>query len=321
MSMTNLRRFAILSRLAFTDLVRQPVCLLIAFASATLSIVLPLLTAHQLGQQTDLARDSALAFEFTGGAILVAFAACSTLSTETRDGTILTVLARPIGRGTFFLAKFAAVSGIVALFVTASAGAALAAERMTPRYFETDWFGVRLLLAVPIVTIVPAAILNWRSRRSVPAWSWAFLLPALAVAVLLLSRYDTDGHPGRFGQFLDWRLVPAAVMVGIGLLILAALALGLAAHLPLAPTATLLLAILFAGLVSGYAADLVSRCPPAAATLRTLLPDLQRFWPADDLAGGAPFGWRPVGAAALYGLVYISGILCLGMAAFRHRQF
>jgi hypothetical protein len=321
MSTTNLRRFVVLSRLAFTDLVRQPVCLLIALASAALSIVLPLLTAHQLGQQTDLARDSALAFEFTGGAILVAFAACSTLSTETRDGTILTILSRPIGRGTFFLAKFVAVSGIVALFVASSTGAALAAERMTPRYFETDWFGVRLLLAVPVVTIVPAAVLNWRSGRSVPAWAWAFLLPALAVVVLLLSRFDTDGHPGRLGQFLDWRLVPAAVMVGVGLMILAALALGLAAHLPLAPTATILLALLFAGLVSGYAADLLGRFPPADAVVRTLLPDLQRFWPADNLAGGAAFGWRSVGTAALYGLVYISGVLCLGMAAFRHRQF
>ncbi len=321
MSAASLMRFGVLTRLAFTDLVRQPICLLITLASAALSIVLPLLTAHQLGQQTDLARDSALAFEFTGGAILVAFAACSTLSTETRDGTILTILCRPIGRGTFFLAKFAAVCGVVALFVASSTCAALLAERLTPRYFETDWLGVRLLLAVPVVTLVPAAVINWRSGRSMPAWTWILLLPALAVVVLAVSRVDAEGHPGRLGQFLDGRLVPAAVLVGVGLLILAALALGLAARLRLTPTVMILLCLLFSGLISGYAADQLNRWPAAALSLRTLLPDLQRFWPADDLSGGAPFGWRTVGAASVYGLVYTAGVLCLGMAAFRHRQF
>lgn len=321
MSAASLMRFGSLAKLAFTELVRQPVCVLIAITSAALSIVLPLLSAHQLGQQADLARDSALAFEFTGGALLVAFAACSTLSAETRDGTILTILCRPIGRGTFFLAKFAAVAGIVVLFASCSTCAALLAERLTPRYFETDWFGVRLLLAVPVVIFIPAAVINWRTGQSAAPWAWFFLLSALATIVVVLGRVDAEGHPGRLGQFLDGRLVPAAALVGVGLLILAALALGLAAHLPLAPTAMILMTLLFAGLISGYIADLLQGCRPAAIALRTLLPDLQRFWPADDLSGGAPFGWRPVGAAASYGFLYIAGVLCLGMAAFRHRQF
>jgi hypothetical protein len=321
MHAVSLMRFGFLARLAFTELVRQPLCLLITLATAALSIILPVLTAHQMGQQSDLARDSALAFEFTGGVILVAFAACSTLSAETRNGTILTILSRPIGRGTFFLAKFTAVCGIAALFVASSTGAALLAVRLTPRYFETDWFGVRLLLAVPVVALVPAAVINWRTGRSAPAWAWLFYLGALSAMTLVLSRIDAEGHTGHLGQFLDGRLIPAAALVGVGLLILAALALGLAAHLPLAPTTVILMALLFAGLISGYAAERLQGCPPVAISLRMILPDLQMFWPADDLSGSDPFGWRTVGAASLYGLVYTAGVLCLGMAAFRHRQF
>ena len=95
--------FVHLTRLAFTELVRQPVCLLITLASVALSTALPLMIAHQLGQQGGLARDGALAFELTGGTILAAYAACSTLSREMRSGTILTILSRPIGRSTLFL--------------------------------------------------------------------------------------------------------------------------------------------------------------------------------------------------------------------------
>ncbi len=310
-----------LTRLAFTELVRQPVCLLIALASVALSTGLPLMIAHQLGQQGGLARDGALAFELTGGAILAAYAACSTLSREMHSGTILAILSRPISRETLFLAKFAAVALLVMLFTICSACAALLAERLAPRFFETDWYGVRLLLAVPVAVFVPGALLNWRRGSNVAAWGWCFLVVALVLVTAALSRVDAEGHVGRFGEFLDWRLVPAAMLVGAGLLILAAFALGLAAHLPLAPTVVLLLVLLFAGLLSGYVAHLASRWPPVATAIRTLLPDFQMFWPADDLAGDAALSWRSVGAAALYGLVYTTGVLCLGTAAFRNRQF
>lgn len=313
--------FVYLTRLAFTELVRQPVCLLIALASVGLSTALPLMIAHQLGQQGGLARDGALAFELTGGTILAAYAACSTLSREMRSGTILTILSRPIGRSTLFLAKFAAVALLLALFTFCSICAALLAARLAPHFFETDWHGVRLLLCVPLAVFIPAAILNWRHGSNVAAWGWGLLVVALTLVTAALSRVDAEGHIGRLGEFLDWRLVPAAVLVGAGLLILAALALGLAAHLPLAPTVTILMVLLFAGLLSGYVAHLASRWPASATTIRTLLPDLQMFWPADDLYGDATFDWRTVGAASLYGLAYTTGVLCLGAAAFRNRQF
>ena len=313
--------FVHLTRLAFTELVRQPVCLLITLASVALSTALPLMIAHQLGQQGGLARDGALAFELTGGTILAAYAAFSTLSREMRSGTILTILSRPIGRGTLFLSKFTAVALLVALFTLCSVCAALLAERLAPRFFETDWYGVRLLLCVPVAVFVPAAILNWRRGSNIAAWGWGFLVVTLALVTAALSRVDSEGHVGRLGEFLDWRLAPAAVLVGAGLLILAALALGLAAHLPLAPTVTFLMVFLFAGLLSGYVATLVAGWPPLATAIRTLLPDLQMFWPADDLAGDSTLGWRAVGSASLYGLAYTAGALCLGAAAFRNRQF
>ena len=316
-----LRQFSVLSRLAFTELVRQPVCLMVVLTTVALSIVLPMSIAHQLGQQGDLARDGALAFEFVGGAILAAFAACSTLSRETRSGTLLTVLSRPVSRHTFFLAKFGAVAALLALFIGCSACAALLAERMAPRFFETDARALRLLGLVPLLTFVPAAWANWRHGASFTARAWILLPLSLLLVAVLISRFDSEGHAGHLGQYLDTRLIPATVLVGVGLLILAALALALATHLPLAPTAGLLLGCLFAGLLSDHLAGLWHGHPIWTGAIRGLLPDLQRFWPADDLAGGAPFGWSIVGRATLYGVAYAAGLLCLGVAAFRQRQF
>ena len=52
-----------------------------------------------------------------------------------------------------------------------------------------------------------------------------------------------------------------------------------------------------------------------------VLPDIQSFWPADQLADGGHITAPLIGQAAVYTAVYGSGVLCLGYAAFRNRQF
>jgi hypothetical protein len=316
-----LRQYVALFGLSATELLRQPVCFLLTLTSVAVTVLLPLATSVQLGQQGNLARDGALAFELVFGVVLAGYAACSTLHNECRNGTIFTVLSKPVSRSTLFLAKFLAVSAILLLFIFESTAAALLGVRLSPVFFEFDSFGVLLVLLIPLAAFLPAAALNFFRGRSFVLRAHLFLALALTAAVIAIAFVDRQGQRIPFGSLMEWRLASASSLEGLGLILLAAIALSLATRLNTAPTVAILAVLLFAGLISEH---LISRIPPIPALivfLRTALPDMQSFWPAERLAGDGVITLALFRQSASYAFFYTAGILCLGLASFRNRQF
>jgi len=314
------KQFAALTGLAVTELFRQPACFLLILCSSAFTILVPLAISHQLGQATHLAVDSSLAFELVFGMILAGYAACSTLHNECLSGTILIVFSKPVGRLMYFLAKFAAVSLLLAFFVYCSAASSLLAERLTPRNFEYDDLGNWLLLATPFLAFLPPAFLSFRKHRAFTPASLALFALTLTAWVFILGSVDWDGHRTTFGSMIDWRLLRAAFLEGVALLIMAAIALSLASRLSTPATVALLAVILMTGLISDHLATLTSSTTLKFG-LRLVLPDIQAFWPADKLAGGGSIPGSVIGHAIVYAAAYGTGILSLGYAAFRDRQF
>lgn len=304
-----------------TDLFRQPATFLLVMTNVAFTILTPLAISHQLGQQTHLAVDSALAFQFIFGVILTGYAACSTLHNECRSGTILIIFSKPVGRLMFFMAKFTAIAVLLVFFIYCSGAATLLAERLTPRNFEFDSLGVKLLLASPFIAFIPAALMNYRTRRSfVPAALCLYAI-TLTALVLILSAFDHEGHATGFGVMMEWRLIPASLLEGIALLLMATIAISLSARFAAPATVAILVLLLFAGLITGHLTALLSRLPAVAFALKMILPDIQSFWPADQLADGGRLPAALIGHAALYALLYGAGILAVGYTAFRNRQF
>lgn len=316
-----MHKFATLVRLTVTELVRQPICLLLTLGAAGLVVIVPLATAHQLGQQSNLARDSALAFQFVIGMLLAAYAACSTLTAEVRTNTILTVLSKPVGRDLLFAAKFTGVATVVLIFGLCSAASGVLADRLSPRFFEIDVFGVKVVCGAIGAALAATGAANAFRRVPFSSTALAALAFVLWAAVLTLAFFDREGAPCRFGMEMDWRLIPASILVTLGLLILSALALSLATRLGVAPTAAILAALLFGGLISSYLADSLPRVAALRLAVRAVLPDLQLFWPADELASGGSIATGTLLRAGLYALLYSCGVLGFGAIAFRRRQF
>lgn len=321
MSKNTARQFFALTGLAVTELFRQPVFFLLILSSTAFIILAPLSVSFQLGHQGRLALDSSLAFEWVFGIILAGYAACATLHNECRSGTILIVFSKPVSRLMFFLAKYLALSTLIVFFVFCTGTAALLAGRLTPRNFEYDTLGLRLLLAAPLITLIPAALLNYFTRRPFVYYALWSLVLALIGMVTILGMVDGEGHRAAFGSQIDWRILPACALEGIALLILAAIALSLASRLPTPTTIAVLAVVLFAGLISDH---LVSILPPWETVrlgLRMILPDIQAFWPADMLSDGGRVSIASIMHATVYAAAYTSGVLCLGYAAFRNREF
>lgn len=303
------------------DLFRQPATFLLIASSIACTILTPLAVSHQLGQQTHLAVDSALAFELLFGIILTGYAACFTLHNECRSGTILIIFSKPVGRLMFFLAKFTAIALLLIFFIYCSALATLLAERLTPRNFELDALGLRLLLASPFLALIPAALLNYLTRRAFVPTALCLYALALTALVLILSSFDRTGSAVEFGSMMEWRLISASLLEGIALLMLATIAISLSARFAAPATVAILGLFLFTGLIAGHLTALLAHLPPVAFALKMALPDIQSFWPADKLADGGRLPLPLIGHATLYALLYGAGILGLGYTAFRNRQF
>jgi hypothetical protein len=314
-------QFMAIAGLAIKELVRQPVCLLLILTASVLTLLLPQSVAHQLGQQASLARDSALAFQLVFGVMLAGYAAGSTLHSECVSGTVLTIFSRPVGRATFFLAKLSAVATIIVLFVWITIAVALITENLTPHYFETNLPGNITALTALLFPLGIAALLNFRSGRSFAASALLLLPWFLTAAAIVIGSFNANGAPVAFASRLAWIMVPAGIMGGLALLILATLALTLATRLKPAPTVVLLAVIFGAGLMSDYLVSLGAGMPALQLPLRAILPDIQSFWLADDLMAGTTIPAGTLWHGVAYAAAYSTGAAGLGILLFRHRDF
>ena len=102
---------------------------------------------------------------------------------------------------------------------------------------------------------------------------------------------------------VDWRLVPAGILILFALWILAALALACSTRLDTIPTLAVCSAFFLIGLMSDYffsqaGGKIGGGGPWWASTLYTVVPNWQLFWLADALeTGKSTFQWAYVGKA------------------------
>ena len=121
---------------------------------------------------------------------------------------------------------------------------------------------------------------------------------------------------------VDWRLIPAAILILFAVWILAALALACSTRLDMIPTLAICSAFFLVGLMSDY---LFGR--PAdqgswwATVLYTVIPNWQNFWLADALdTGKSTFHWGYVGKALGYMACYVGAVMALAVTMFEERE-
>ncbi len=312
------RQFAALAANTFLDLVRRPILLLLAVSSVVLTGILPAVSLFMFGEEARLVRDGALAFQFGMGLLLAGAAASAALYSEISRGTAATVLCKPVSRTVFFLAKYAGVLLILALFSLFSLLAALLSARLPLPGLETDWrVGALFYLAVP-AALALAGVSNFFFKRPFVSQAFLFLGPCLAAAFLAAACLDPAGGWCRFGALLEWRLLPAGVLISLALAVFAAVALSLSTRLSPAFTLAACGVLFFLGLLSDYLLGRAAERSLPAAVAYGLVPNWQDFWLADALAGGGAIPWGYVAGAAGYAGLMIVAVLCLGLIAFRN---
>ena len=324
--MFRIRQFLALAGLTAIEAIRQPICLLLATSCVLLTALVPVLSLHNFGEDGKLARDSGLAAYFVFGLFLAGYAACSSLSREMRTGTASAVLSKPVGREMFFLAKFVGIACVILAFSLCAGITTLLAERVSEKFYTTKtlqgWILDKrtgtLLAAAPFAAYLAAAFVNYLRRRPFGSVAFTFLMLSLVAVMLVSCFYDQAGGPAPFNARVEWRLVPACLLITMALVVLAAIALAVSTRFGTVPTLTICFGLFVVGLMSDYLFGRAAETSGIAAFAYRVLPNWQHFWVSDALTGGGHIPWSYVAAASVYAGLYLAAVLCLGVLSFRY---
>lgn len=318
-----MRQFITIAVNAFMELVRQPVFLLLMTASAAFEIFLTTPYYFALGDEPKLVKNSVLAVMLLSGLFGAVLTASASLAREIRTGTALAVLSKPVGRAQFLLAKFAGVAAALTMMTYVNLVAALVASRMTfDAYGNTDVAALAIFAGGLLLAYATGGFVNYFLRRPFVSTAAIALVVMVTVAAFLIIEFTQQTRSlGERGE-VDWRLVPAGILVLFAVWILAALAVACSTRFDMIPTLAICSAFFLVGLMSDY---LFGR-PAArgewwASVLYTVLPNWQLFWFADVLeTGKSAFHWGYVGKALVYVVCYVGAALAVAVTLFEKRE-
>lgn len=318
-----MRQFITIAANAFMELVRQPVFLLLMTASALFEIFLATPYYFAFGDEPKLVKNSVLAVMLLSGLLGAVLSASASLAREIRSGTALAVLSKPVARMQFLAAKYAGLVLALTVLTYVNLVAALVASRMVfDAYGSTDLAAVGIFAAGVALAYALAGFSNFFLRRPFASDAVFALVVTVTLAAFVIIEFTQQTlSVGEMAQ-VDWRIVPASVLILFALWILAALALACSTRLDMIPTLAVCSAFFLIGLMSDY---LFGR--PAeqgawwATVLYTITPNWQLFWVADVLeTGKTDFPWSYVGRAALYAVCYVGAALAVAMLLFEERE-
>ncbi len=318
-----MRQFITIATNAFMELVRQPVFLLLMTATALFEIFLATPFYFALGDEPKLVKNSVLAVMFLSGLFGAVLSASASLAREIRTGTVLAVLSKPIGRAQFLVAKYVGLVAALSVATYVNLVAALVASRMVfDAYGKTDLPAIGIFAGCVALAYALGGFSNFFLRRPFVSDAVFSLLIMVTVAAFLIFQFTKQQQSLGEIASVDWRLVPAGILILFALWILAALALACSTRFDMIPTLVICSALFLVGLMSDY---LFGR--PAshgswwASALYTVTPNWQLFWLADTLeTGQTGFHWGYVAKAFGYVICYVGAALALTVMLFEERE-
>jgi hypothetical protein len=249
-----MRQFLTIASNAFMELVRQPVFLLMMTCSAGFSVFLAAVPYFGFGDDPKLVKDSTLAVMLLSGLFGAVLSASASVAHEIRSGTALAVLAKPVSRAQFLLAKYLGLAGALTLLTYVNLLSALLASRMAfDAYGESDTRSLGIFFGAIIVAYAVAGFSNYFLQRPFVADAVlaVVLLTTVAFVIGGLVIKATD-RPFRADTTVDWRLLPAAILILFALWILAGLALACSTRYDMIPTLAICTGVFLLGLMSDY---------------------------------------------------------------------
>jgi ABC-type transport system involved in multi-copper enzyme maturation permease subunit len=318
-----MRQFFAIASNAFMELIRQPIFLLLLTTSALFEVGLACVNYFGFGDEPKLVKNSALAVMLLTGLFSAVMSASASVAREIRSGTALAVLAKPVSRAQFLLAKYVGLALSLVVLVYVNCVAVLLATRMAfDAYGDIDVPGLAIFSGSIVLAYGIGGLTNYFLRRAFVSDAVLAMVLMVTVAFAVLE-FIPRAAMRAVNEFagLDWRMVPASALILMALLILAALALACSTRLEVIPTLCVCSALFLLGLMSDYFwGTRAVHGSGWASVLYTVTPNWQLFWVADLLEGKGPIPLSYLGKALGYTAGYVGAVLALALLLFEDRE-
>jgi ABC-2 type transport system permease protein len=311
----------------FIETIRQPVFNLLTWlAIVWVSLVNPALATFSLtiGNDIKVMQDVGLATLLLYGLLGGVFSATGVITREIESQTVLTVIAKPVGRPLFLVGKYLGVTGATLLgFYLASVTFFLAARHGTLETASDEWDQPVLIFAG--IALFAALLVGFFGNYF---YGWNFLTTLLGVftplislallGVLILSpEWQLQSIGADFG---DLQLAKAVIMIGCAAGLLTAFAVAISTRCSQVVTLMLSIGVLLLGLLSDYYLGSAESQTTLQALLYAIVPNFQFFWVGDLLTQEQTVPTLLVLWVLGYTALYTPAVLALGVALFQTRE-
>ena len=308
---------------AFMELVRQPIYLLMMSFSAVFIVFLSCVPYFGFGDDPKMVKDSVLAIMLMTGLFGAVVGAASSVAHEIRSGTALAVLSKPVGRAQFLLAKYVGVAGALTLATYVNLLACLLASRMAyDAYGNTDTFALGWFAFAVLMAYAASGFTNYFLRRQFVFDAVVAVTIAITLAFVVINLFNKEGEWQKFAAGVDWRMVPAAILILLALWVLAGVAIACATRWDLIPSLAICSGLFLLGLMSDYLFGRPAKAGSLwASVVYAVVPNWQLFWMADTLDPGKPgVPLQYVGTVLIYVTGYLGATLAAALALFEDRE-
>jgi len=305
------------------ELVRQPIFLLLLTGSVLFEIFLAVPYYFAFGDEMKLVKTSTLAVMLLTGLFGAVLSASASLAREIRSGTALAVLSKPVGRAQFLLAKFAGLAAALTLLAYVNMVGVMTASWMAfDAYGKTDLTAIGIFAGAVAVAYSVAGFTNFFLRRPFVSDAVFALVVMVTLAAFVILQFTQQMQSLGERAAVDWRLVPAGILILFAFWIFAALALACSTRLDMIATLAVCSAVFLVGLMSDYLFGLpAEKGSWWASALYSIVPNWQLLWLADALeTGKSTFQWTYVGKAFGYMIFYTGAAVAMAVALFDDRE-
>jgi hypothetical protein len=317
-----MRQFTTIATNTFMELIRQPIFLLLSTASASFAVFLASIPYFGFGDDPILVKQSVLAVMLLAGLLGAVLSASNTLAREIRTGTALSVLAKPIGRAQFLLAKYTGLAAALAVLNYINMMAALTASRITfDAYGSADLRALGIFFGSLVLSYAAGGFANYFLRRPFVSHALLAVVMMITVSFFIINALPKQDAASE-GGVTDWRMVPASVLILFALWILAGLALACSTRLEMISTLAICSGFFLLGLMSDYVFGTRVRDGSWWANIPyAVLPNWQLFWGGDALIAKKSIAWVPyLGSSLVYTVCYVGAALAVALCLFEDRE-
>ena len=248
-----MRQYRTIAFNAFMELLRQPIFLLLMTCSSVFAVFLASTPYFGFGDDPKLVKDSVLATLLLVGLFGAVISASSSVAHEIRTGTALAVLSKPVSRIVFLLGKYTGLASTLMVLTYVNLVSALVASKISfTAYGEANKTAFFLFTGSIALAYLVAGFTNYFLNRTFTSDAVAFVVVFTTIAFVVIANMEKPGSMFEEHIDVDWRLIPAGLLILCAFLVLAGLALVCSTRLEIIPTLTICSLLFLMGLMSDY---------------------------------------------------------------------